>query len=99
MNWNKKVEMIKYNNEGQTELFNSFVESNMEEIVSDTQAVEMFLECISVSEVNVRENMDLYSKFIVPESVLENLPFRSLIRHEALRTILEGDVSCQGEKE
>lgn len=89
MEWDKKVQMITLSNDGNQEGFCKFLKENVAEITQDAQAMDMFLTCITITEDEIEQRRDIYSQFVVSDTLKNELPFMVALRYEYLRNMLE----------
>jgi hypothetical protein len=82
MEWTKKVEMVKSSNNKDT--FYKFLNENVDEIVSDIQALDMMINSIELSEVDIENNLEFFEKIIIKEEDRYKLSLRSDIRYGVL---------------
>jgi hypothetical protein len=87
MDWDIKVKMVELFENNSEELY-PFLESISQEITSDSQAMEMFLECVTLSEVEISKNIKVYKSLILKEGPLFN-SFRSSIRYVLFKDLVE----------
>lgn len=89
MTWEDKTIMVRFGNENDMENFVKFSKDHLDEIISDEQALDMFIQSVEISKENIIKYLEFFKLYTEKTKEITFDSFSTAMRQTYIEKLTE----------